>query len=110
MLRYLCLVPLSSIADNATIGPRVEILTMLACNRLKPEYTTLVPPGFNGPLYPARTPDTLSVNTDSSHGNLSSLILNTTPNQVAITLPDPAKCKADLDVQREVTKLTTGTP
>jgi hypothetical protein len=39
LLRLLAMACLATIADGATLGPRVEILTMLVCDQLKPEYT-----------------------------------------------------------------------
>jgi hypothetical protein len=37
--RFLVMSPLTMMAAGATLAPRVEILTMLVCNQLKPAYT-----------------------------------------------------------------------
>jgi hypothetical protein len=82
--RFLVMSPLTMMAAGATLAPRVEILTMLVCNQLEPEYTT------------GRGTENLSIPLWEMNGN------GTTPP------PYAELCKADAVVQAGVATMQAG--
>lgn len=122
--RFLCLLPLSTIADNAVMAPRVEILTLLACEHHRPEYMT----GYNlqnfwDPDPPEHIMTTLNVSSAYVAGFWSASLAapqtaERMPNNGTATAkgyvtnagPDIKRCRNDSAVQKAVAKLNTSGP
>lgn len=118
------MMPLSSIAGGSTIAPRVEILTMLACDHHKPEYTAghgMEDLGVRLPRWMHRGSDDITIFGDNARSTAVNAhafwTTDTKANNADMvyfieeaggntTVPNPSMCKSDPVVQRAVTKLT----
>jgi hypothetical protein len=116
------MMPLSSIAMGATIAPKVEVLTMLACEHLRPELTawhnhgdlnlpTLALSGPSRPYKPEISLDSRRIYTSFLHAemNMNLVVIPHTKEQLHETLAaDSQLCKSDPLVQKAVAKLSAG--
>jgi hypothetical protein len=121
--------PLSSIAMGATIAPKIEVLTMLACDHLKPEYTAghgLEDLGFRLPGWarhstaaPVALSSPVQASNDQAENNGAFwtvdgksgndyVFLNAETGGNGTTPTNPQKCKSDPVVQKAVAKLSAG--
>jgi hypothetical protein len=110
--------PLSMIAGGATIAPRVEILTMLACDQLRPEYTAghgmedlgIHPWGWTAaPVVPAVAPAQTHFGVNDYSDNAHDVEFVAWDIGKNGTLPpNPQLCKSDPVVQAGVAKLQAG--
>jgi hypothetical protein len=116
--RLFPLVVSATTADGATMGPRVEILTMLACDQIKPEYTGgrgmeglgVRPWGISTPAasssYPSQSVDLDGPPGETRDQEVVTWVVvddQTTPFQPS------DQCKTDTVVQAAVAKLQGGT-
>jgi hypothetical protein len=101
------MLPFSAIAMAATIAPRIEIYTMLACGVHKPEHTSNSDPSG----IPTRSP--FSYGKYSQEFGvppplLASVGFGSSVNGVETQIPQWKACASDPVVQADVAKLTTG--
>ncbi|KAJ7510054.1 major facilitator superfamily domain-containing protein [Mycena galericulata] len=96
--------PFSTIAMSATLAPKVEIYTLLACSVHKPEIfknmQTYVPSIFPRPLDAFYVNTTFPPSFDIATSNSASLV-------ISMDEPIPSPCAADPVVQAAVAKLAT---
>jgi hypothetical protein len=114
-LWFLAMAPLSTLAGGATVAPRVEILTMLVCDHLKPEYTAghgMEDLGIHTPSWGSRAIDRLGVSSVSpfwERGDAAeTAVFVPTTLEIGVngTIPsNPKLCKTDPVVQAGVAKL-----
>jgi hypothetical protein len=122
--RFLCLMPLSSIAMSMALAPRIEIYTMLACDAHKPEYTAgrgLENLGIHMPFSAKSSGQVLvAYNSQSVSSSLTTepvIDLDLAPIHVGAdegptngtVLPNPKLCRSDPEVQAAVAKLIAST-
>ncbi|KAH6918262.1 major facilitator superfamily domain-containing protein [Coprinopsis sp. MPI-PUGE-AT-0042] len=86
-LWMLCLIPFSAMAQGATLAPKVELYTMLACRAVKPDI-------FDEGIFDPTIPTALSL--------LSSL----TPSISKMETLSPSSCASDPTVQAAVAQLS----
>jgi hypothetical protein len=83
----LCIVPFSAMAQGATLAPKVELYTMLACRVLKPDI-------FEEGIFDPVVPTTL-------------LSVASSPSTHEFLIPNA--CASDPTVQAAVAQLSAGT-
>ncbi|KAJ7097761.1 major facilitator superfamily domain-containing protein [Mycena belliarum] len=98
--------PISTIAMSATMAPKIEVYTLLACSVHKPEIfkdTQL----FSAHLPPSLRPHDDGPNTGASVRPSFDVALSNTSTMNAMTDQKPSPCASDPVVQAAVAKLTT---
>ncbi|KAJ6623481.1 hypothetical protein B0H10DRAFT_2162474 [Mycena sp. CBHHK59/15] len=109
----LCFTPLGTIAMSATMAPKVEIYTLLACSVHKPDIfresvtgTVIVPvlPNHEGKAGGIRYPPSFDIATKHSGFHADTPALS---NITLMAKPKPSPCASDPVVQAAVAKLTT---
>ncbi|TFK68620.1 MFS general substrate transporter [Pluteus cervinus] len=106
----LAVVPLTSIAMSATIAPRIEVYTALACSVHKPDIFNDTYSDSGKHLISWNLDNTLRMTPENSTLQVSLVWVNTPGTHFADKLSDPKKpnlCASDPVVQAEVAKLAT---
>ncbi|KAH6895043.1 major facilitator superfamily domain-containing protein [Coprinopsis sp. MPI-PUGE-AT-0042] len=86
-LWMLCLIPFSAMAQGATLAPKVELYTMLACRAVKPDI-------FDEGIFDPTIPTALS------------LLSSSTPSILKLETLSPSSCASDPTVQAAVAQLS----
>jgi hypothetical protein len=87
IIRMLCVIPFSAMAQGATVAPRVELYTMLVCRALKPD---IFKDGIFDPVMPTT-------------------FLSVAPIPSTIEFLSLKSCASDPTVQATVAQLSAGT-